>query len=146
MHCTSRTTFLSLSTPDTPHLNLCLLNSSYLTNPYYVVSSTVLPPPTPQFFNLLSLHLNNSPPSKQNSLLLLGDFNVNYHQTAVNPLLHSLHSVEDKLGLKQIVALPTRPVSSTPIDHIYLSESLLQSPCDILSPCPALIIPPSFSL
>ena len=93
-------------------------------------------PPTSDTSVLQSLEsaLEQLPPSKQNSLLLLGDFNVNYHQTAVNPLLHSLHSIEDKLGLKQIVALPTRPVSSTLIDHIYLSESLLHSPCDILPP------------
>ena len=33
--------------------------------------------------------------------------------------LYSLHSIEDKLSLKQIVTVPTRPASSMLIGHVY---------------------------
>ena len=75
--------------------------------------------------------LEEHPPSTQNSLMLLGDFNIDYCQSAKTTHLHSLHSIEDKLSLKQIVTVPTRPASSTLIDHVYISERLSHSPCDI---------------
>lgn len=66
--------------------------------------------------------------------MLLGDFNIDYCQSTRTIHLYSLQSIKDKLSLKPSVTAPTRPASSMPIDHVYISERLLHSPCYILPP------------
>ena len=75
-------------------------------------------------------------PSKQDSLVLLGDFNIDRSPSSKHPQLNILLSIEDKLGLKQVVSTPTRvtPTSSSLIDHIYISEHQTYSPCVCLPP------------
>ena len=57
------------------------------------------------------------PPSCANSLLLMGDFNIDI----LSEVHLQLFSTEDKLGLKQVVSAPTRTTQSTNtlIDHMY---------------------------
>ena len=82
----------------------------------------------------LESFLEQLPVSRQHSLLLLGDFNVNLLQSEVNDNHHLLRTIEDKFSLKQIVTTPTRPASASLIDHIYLSENLAIKPCSTLPP------------
>lgn len=73
--------------------------------------------------------LEQLPPSKTRSFVLLGDFNIDRSPTSSHPLLPILLSFEDTLGLKQVVATATRTTTTTSsiIDHIYVSENLTNS-------------------
>ena len=81
----------------------------------------------------LESFLEQLPVSRQRSLLLFGDFNVNL-QSEVNDNHHLLRTIEDKFSLKQIVTTPTRPASASLIDHIYLSENVAIKHCSTLPP------------
>ncbi len=76
------------------------------------------------------LHLEESldalPPAKSQSLLLLGDFNINLSNDPNSP---QLSSIQAKHALRQIILHPTRTTSSssTIIDHVYLSHPLNQT-------------------
>ena len=74
-------------------------------------------------------------PTKLKSLILLGDFNVDFLSPS-DPLQEQIQSISDKLSLKQVITAPTRvtPTTSTIIDHVYLSENLSLSSCNILPP------------
>ena len=80
--------------------------------------------------------LEQLPPSKLKSLVLLGDFNIDHSSTSSHPSLPILNSIEDKMGLKQVVSIATRTTStsSTIIDHIYVSNDLTHSQCTNLPP------------
>ena len=86
----------------------------------------------------LSTTLEQLPPSKLKSFVLLGDFNIDLSPTSNHPLLPILNSIQDKLGLKQVVDTATRTTSSssTIIDHIYVSSDLTHSECVNLPPLP----------
>jgi len=66
------------------------------------------------------------PPAKSNSLVLVGDFNIDASQVNSHPVLSSLQAKHD---MSQVVTLPTRSSKSSQstIDHIYTSNSLSQS-------------------
>ena len=82
--------------------------------------------------------LEQLPPSKTRNLVLVGDFNIDRTHASSHPLLPILTSIEDKLGLKQVVTTATRTTTntSTIIDHIYVSENLTNSRCTNLPPLP----------
>ena len=79
----------------------------------------------PSSTNSLLLELESTldalPPAKTKSTLLLGDFNIDVSSDHNN---NCLHSIQDKLGLKQVVNTPTRTTNSTStiIDHVYVSD------------------------
>ena len=77
--------------------------------------------------------LESLPPAKLKSLILLGEFNIDFLSPS-DPLRLQIQS--DKLSLRQVVTAPTRviPTTSTIIDHVYLSENLGLSSCNILPP------------
>ena len=65
----------------------------------------------------------------------MGDLNINFTSTTSSP--PQISSIMDKISLRQIVSEPTRcTITSTPtvIDHVYLSEKLNFSSCNILPP------------
>ena len=85
----------------------------------------------PDLANLEST-LQEIPPAQSKSLLLLGDFNIDLLKSS-SP---ALNSIVDKQGLTQVVTSPTRSTSTsaTLIDHVYLSEELSHSSCNIAPP------------
>lgn len=76
----------------------------------------------------LETTLDELPPSCANSLMLMGDFNIDILSED-----HQLSSLEDKFGLKQVISAPTR-TTSTLIDHMYLSDKLSHSSCAMQPP------------
>ena len=95
-------------------------------------------PPSSDTSVLLSVEsaLEQLSPPSESSFILLGDINIDRSSSSKHPLLNILLSIEDKLGLKQIVSNPTRTTStsSTLIDHIYVSNRTQHSPCVSLPP------------
>ena len=83
----------------------------------------------------LEAAIESLPPSKLDSFVLMGDLNINFTSTTSSP--PQISSIMDKISLRQIVSEPTRcTITSTPtvIDHVYLSEKLNFSSCNILPP------------
>ena len=95
-------------------------------------------PPSSDGSDLSSVEtaLEQLSPSKLKSLTLLGDFNIDRSPSSRHPLLNNIMSIEDKLGLKQIVTFPTRTTVTTGnlIDHVYISECQPHLPCIHLPP------------
>ena len=91
-------------------------------------------PPSSNPSDLVNLEstLQEIPPAQSKSLLLLGDFNIDLLKSS-SP---ALNSIVDKQGLTQVVTSPTRSTSTsaTLIDHVYLSEELSHSSCNIAPP------------
>ena len=114
-------------------IELCLRRSMVLCGLFYR-------PPSSDVSVLTDVEpaLEQLPPSKTRTLVLLGDFNIDRSPTSSHPLLPILLSIEDKLGLKQVVATATRTTTTTSsiIDHIYVSENLVNSQCIDLPPLP----------
>ena len=132
LQCTLQRLFLLQSTLDTIPSNSCLSTWNYAMKLWCVDFSIA---PIFRCIDLQTLEsaLEEPPPSTQNSLLLLGDFNIDYCPSAKTTHLYSLHSIEDKLSHQQ-ECYTTRPASSMLIDHVYITERLSHSPCDILPP------------
>ena len=90
-------------------------------------------PPSSDGSDLSSVEttLEQLSPSKLKSLTLLGDFNIDRSPSSRHPLLNNIMSIEDKLGLKQIVTFPTRTTVTTEslIDHVYISRSVNLTCC-----------------
>lgn len=63
--------------------------------------------------------------------MLLGDLNINRSFPSSHPSLPILNSIEDKLGLKQVLSTATHTTasSSTITDYIYVSNDLTHSQC-----------------
>ena len=93
------------------------------------------PPSSPLVVVTLESALESLPPAKLNSLILLGDFNIDFLSPS-DSLHYQIQSISDKLSLRQVITAPTRvtPTTSTVIDHVYLSENLGLSSCNILPP------------
>lgn len=89
-------------------------------------------PPSSDASVLLSVEsaLEQLSPPSDSSFTLLGDFNIDRSSPCKHPLLNSLLSIEDKLGLMQIVSNSTRttPTSATLNNHIYISNGMQHSP------------------
>ena len=112
-------------------VELNLRHSSMLCGVFYL-------PPSSDGSDLSSVEtaLEQLSPSKLKSLTLLGDFNIDRSPSSRHPLLNNITSIEDKLGLKQIVTFPTRTTVTTEslIDHVYISECQPHLPCIHLPP------------
>ena len=84
----------------------------------------------------LEAAIESLPPSKLDSFVLMGDLNINFTSTTSSP--PQISSIMDKISLRQIVSEPTRCTITvgvaTVIDHVYLSEKLNFSSCNILPP------------
>ena len=95
-------------------------------------------PPSSDGSDMTSIEssLEQLSPSKLRSLIPVGDFNIDQSPTSKHPLLNNIMSIEDKLGLKQIVTAPTRATATnqTLLDHVYISESQTHLPCTFIPP------------
>ena len=70
-------------------------------------------------------------PNRLTSLTLLGDFNI-HQRNPDHPLQLHLHSIQDKLNLRQVVSEPTRSTISTDtlLDPSMLSSCMTEPPLD----------------
>ena len=90
------------------------------------------PSSDPTALSCLESSLEELPRSLSESLLLIGDFNVDLLKSS-DPILTS---ITNKLNLTQVVSSPTRtsPSSTTLIDHTYTSSGLKHASYFILPP------------
>ena len=74
-------------------------------------------------------------PNRLTSLTLLGDFNID-QRNPDHPLQPHLHSIQDKLNLRQVVSEPTRSTISTDtlLDLAFLSDPSMLSSCTTETP------------
>ena len=93
------------------------------------------PSSAPSILTLLDSTLEELPPNKQKSLVLLGDFNIDSRNQNL-PSLSLINSIQDKFGLQQVVTEPTRTssTSETIIDHAYLADKAMLSSCETEPP------------
>lgn len=86
------------------------------------------PPDQRNFCELFQDTLSNTIPS--NETIILGDMNIDTKRRC--PLVKKYISVLKSNGLKQIVNKPTRPISSSLIDHILVSDDVKITQCNVM--------------
>jgi len=114
------------------HIELLVLELT-LNNCNLLCALLYRPPSSdPTVLSHLEDTLDAFPPNKINTMVLLGDFNIDLTTHTNDPQLVSLQA---KHGLTQIISSPTRTMqsSATIIDHVYVSEHLIHSH-SIMSP------------
>ena len=97
------------------------------------------PPSAPvSIIDDLDTALSDIHPTRLRSTVLLGDFNINLMSATphTNPCFLPMRDLPGKFNFTQVVTEPTRctNVSSSIIDHVYLSEASLLQSCLTLPP------------